>query len=135
MRFDAPAYRTVNSKGAKTVNIVTTGHETTNFTVALACMANGVKLHPMVIFKRKMMPKEKITPKVYVSVNEKGWMNEQEMGKWIEECWARRPGAIFAPKSLLIMDSIRAHLAYPFDLPSDNEDLSGFSSIASSATD
>ena len=56
------------------------------------------------------MPKENITPKVYVSVNEKGWMNEQEMGNWTEECWARKHGAFFAQKSMLIMDSMRTHL-------------------------
>ncbi len=110
MSFDAPANRTVHTKGAKTVNVVTTGHEKTHFTAVLACMANGVKVRPMVIFKRKTMPKEKITQKVYVSVNQKGWMNEEEMGKWLENCWARRPGAIFSPKSLLVMDSMRAHL-------------------------
>ncbi len=40
----------------------------------------------------------------------KAGMNEEEMGKWLENCWTRRPGAIFSAKSLLVMDSMRAHL-------------------------
>ncbi len=44
-------------------------------------MANGAKVQPMVMLKRNNMPKEKLTPNVYVSMNNKG-MNEQEM--WIQ---------------------------------------------------
>ena len=59
MNFDMPPNRTVNSKWSKTVLIKTTGHEKTRFTVVLACMADGTKLKPMVVFKRKTMPKLK----------------------------------------------------------------------------
>ena len=52
MNFDMPPNRTVNSKGSKTVLIKTTGHEKTRFTVVLACMADGTKLKPMVVFKK-----------------------------------------------------------------------------------
>ena len=36
-----------------------TGHEKTHFTTVFACMSDGTKLPPMVIFKRKTMPKDK----------------------------------------------------------------------------
>ena len=49
--FDMPCASTVNSKGEKTVLVKTTGHEKSRFTVVLACMANGVHLKPMIIFK------------------------------------------------------------------------------------
>ncbi len=83
MSFDAPANRTVDLKGSNTVNIVTNRiwKKKKNFTVVLACMANGAKVQPMVMLKRNNMPKEKLTPNVYVSMNNKG-MNEQEM--WIQ---------------------------------------------------
>ena len=49
--FDMPSARTMNAKGAKTVLVNTTGHEKSWFTVVLACLADGMKLKPMVIFK------------------------------------------------------------------------------------
>ena len=58
MWFDMPTSKTVDSVGAKTVLLKTTGHEKTRFTVVLACLADGTKLKPMVIFKRKTMPKD-----------------------------------------------------------------------------
>jgi len=58
MSFDIPATRSVAETGVKTVEVATTGHERTCFTVVLACSANGTKLKPMVIFKRVTMPRE-----------------------------------------------------------------------------
>ena len=74
--FDMPSARTVNEKGAKTVLVNTTGHEKSRFTVVLACMADGTKLKPMVIFKRKTLPKENFPPGVLVHCHPKGWMDE-----------------------------------------------------------
>ena len=67
MNFDMPPSRTVNPVGEKTVYIKTTGNEKSHFTVVLACLADGTKLpKPMIIFKRKTMPKEDIPPGVFV---------------------------------------------------------------------
>ena len=44
-------------KGVSTASIRTTGHEKSHFTVMLACTADGGKLPPYVIFKRKTLPK------------------------------------------------------------------------------
>ena len=108
--FDLPSNRTVDEVGAKTVNVRTTGHEKTHFTTVLACMADGTKLPPMVIFKRKTMPKESFPPGVVVHVHEKGWMDEGGMLLWLEKCWGRRPGGSTSPRSLLVWDQFRAHL-------------------------
>ena len=54
----------------------------THFTVLLACCAAGTKLLPMIIFKRKIFPKQKIPSGVIVHVHEKGWMNEESMKIW-----------------------------------------------------
>ncbi|KFM63799.1 Pogo transposable element with KRAB, partial [Stegodyphus mimosarum] len=42
LAFDSPANRTVDETGAKTVSVLTTGHERTSFTCVLACAANGL---------------------------------------------------------------------------------------------
>jgi hypothetical protein len=57
--FDVPGNRTVEIKGIKSVSIKTTGNEKHRFTVVLACCADGTKLPPMIIFKRKTIPKLK----------------------------------------------------------------------------
>ena len=44
-------------KGAKTIMINTSGNEKTRSTVVLACCADGTKLPPVLIFKRKTLPK------------------------------------------------------------------------------
>ncbi|KAG7176662.1 Pogo transposable element-like 6 [Homarus americanus] len=82
-----------NMVGNHTVD--TTEHEQTQFTVALSCMADGTKLNPMIIFKRKTMPKIKFPAGVFVHVNEKGWMDEQGIKLWIDHIWC---GNMLAPE-------------------------------------
>ena len=55
MCFDLPGNRTMNQKGEKNVLVKTTGHEKTNFTVVLSCLADGNKLPSMIIFKLKTL--------------------------------------------------------------------------------
>ena len=59
MSFDLPSKFTIDCLGADSVKISTTGAEKCNFTVALAITADGGKLSPFVIFKRKTLPKGK----------------------------------------------------------------------------
>ena len=111
MTFDIPGNRTVHSKGEKTVLVKTTGHEKTHFTVVLACMADGTKLRPMVIFKRKTLPKNaKFPPGVVVRAQPKGWMDEDGVMFWLENIWGRRPGALLKKRSMLVWDMFSAHL-------------------------
>ena len=111
LTFDIPLTRTVNKKGESSVNIRTTGHEKTHFTVVLACTADGKKLPPMVIFKRKTMPKDVFPPGIIIKVNVKGWMNEGVMGEWLTECFSKKVGGFFrTKKSMLVMDSMRSHI-------------------------
>nr|KAF6343017.1 hypothetical protein mPipKuh1_010743 [Pipistrellus kuhlii] len=110
MNFDMVGNKTVNPKGAKTVLIKTTGHEKSSFTVVLACTADGAKLRPIIIFKRKTMPKIKIPIGVFVHVNEKGWMDEEGVKLWLDNVWSRRPGGLRQERSLLVWDMFRAHL-------------------------
>src|SRR5688572_11207624 len=107
--FDLPNNISINDLGARTVSIRTTGHEKTNFTVVLTCMADGTKLPPIVIFKLKKIPKGNFPPGVIVRANPTGWMNENEMLYWIENVWVKR-ARLSNPQSLLVLDSFSAHI-------------------------
>ena len=110
MNFDMPPSHTVNPVSEKTVLIKTTGNEKTHFTVVLSCLANGTKLKPMIIFKRKTMPKEDVPSGVFVHVHQKGWMDEQGMLLWIEKVWERRPGHLLRKKACLVYDMFKTYL-------------------------
>ena len=109
--FDLLGNRTVNQIGAKTVMVRTMGHEKTNFTVVLSCMANGVKLKPVVIFKRKTLPKgAKFPSGVIVQAHPKGWMNNNRTKDWLLWVWNTRPGAMRAKRSMLVWHMLHAHV-------------------------
>lgn len=74
--FDMPRNTTVEEKGARSVLIRTSGAEKLRCTVMLAVTADGRKLPPYVIFKRKTLPKGNFGGQIHVRVQEKGWMNE-----------------------------------------------------------
>ena len=61
------------------IGIRTTGNKRKNFTIMLECMADETKLLPVCIFKLKKMPQEQFSNEVLIWVNEKEWVNEQEM--------------------------------------------------------
>lgn len=90
MAFDAPMTRTVANKGDKTVIITTTGHERTNFTVALACTASGRKLKLLIIFKRKTMPKESLPTGVVVLCNQKVKFDTHQISRLTSDFYNRR---------------------------------------------
>lgn len=109
LNFDMPSSRTVEQTGARTVHVRTTGAEKQRCTVMLGVTADGRKLPPYVIFKRKTLPKGKLPPGIHVRVQEKGWMTADLMVDWVKTVWGRRPGALLFP-SLLVLDSFRGHL-------------------------
>lgn len=108
--FDMPSRRTVAEKGERQVRLLTTGNEHNRFTVMLCCTADGHKLPPFIVFKRKTLPKETFPPKVIVRVNEKGFFNEETVLEWFRMVWCRRPGALLKPRSMLVLDSFRGHM-------------------------
>ena len=111
MFFDMPGNRTVDVKGASTVSIKTSGAEKQQyFTVILSCLADGTKLKPAVVFKRKTMPREKFPKDIIVFVQEKGWVDERALFRWLREVWFNRPGALLNGKSMLVWDMFCAHL-------------------------
>lgn len=111
MTFDIVSNSTVDKKGSKTVSILTTGHEKDRFTVMLACLGDGTKLPPYVVFKRKTLPKKITFPNgVIVRCQEKGWMDEAMIKDWLKTVWSK-VGGLRKTKSLLVWDSFRAHLS------------------------
>ena len=88
----------------------TTGNENNNFTVVPACLANGSKLKPIDICKRKTMPKEPIPSQIVVHVREKGWMDQVGMKLWNEKVWRRHEGGLLKKKSILVYDMFKTHL-------------------------
>ena len=69
----------IEQRDTKTVSILSTGHERSNFTIVLACLADGTKLPPVIIFKLVNVPREEFPDRVIIRANAKGWMNEDEM--------------------------------------------------------
>jgi len=108
--FDIPGKRTVDVRGSQDISIATTGSEKLNFTIVLCVLADGRKLKPMVIFKRKTIPREKFPSGIIVKANAKGWMNECLIGEWVEEVWVQRQNPGPPEKSGLILDSAKCHL-------------------------
>jgi hypothetical protein len=105
-----PRNTSIEKQGVRSVTIKTTGAEKQRCTVMLAVTADGGKLPPHVIFKRKTLPKEKFPPGIHVRVQEKGWMDQDLVKDWIDKVWDRRPGALRRQKAMLVLDSFRGHL-------------------------
>ena len=91
------------------MSIKTTGHEKDRFTVMLTCTADGGKLAPLVVFKRKTLPKETFPKGVHVRVHPKGWMDEGLVLDWLDTVWGRRDGGMLRKPSMLVLDSFRCH--------------------------
>ena len=77
MCCDFPGNRTANLKSENNILVKIIRQEKINFTVVLSCLADDSKLPPLVIFKRKTLPKTATFPSgVLVRCNEKSWMKE-----------------------------------------------------------
>ena len=107
--FDIAGNYTVEKTGTQDIKITTTGHEKCFFTVVLCVTADGGKCDPLVIIKRKTMPKEEFPKGVVVKVNPKGWINQDMVSEWLEEVWQRRKNSFFNRKSLDLRLGPRSH--------------------------
>jgi len=63
-------------------------------TLVLACCADGIKLPPLLIFKRKTLPKDVIPHGIYVHIHSKGWIDGEGMKLWLEKVWSKCPGGL-----------------------------------------
>ena len=100
-----PGNYTIDYKGAKTINMFSTGHDKSRITVMLCAMANGRKLPPLVLFKgvRKPNPSE-IPQGVVVEMSPQSWATEEIIQKWLNLVWGRS-----SQRRLLVWDAYAAH--------------------------
>ena len=75
--------------------------------LSLRAQSPGKKLKPMVIFKKKTMPKENLPNGVVVHCHKKGWMDRDRMPVWGEKVWHARPVCFFDSFSAHIDEGIR----------------------------
>ena len=104
---------TVKEKDIKSVPILTMGHDKDTFTVMLACLGDGTKLPPYVVFKQKTLLKKMTFPHgLVVRCQEKGWMNEELVEDWLNTVWSK-VGGLSHCKSMLVWDSFCMRLSKP----------------------
>ena len=73
----------------------------------LACLGDGTKLPPYIVFKRKTIPKN-----LNLRCQEKGWMDERLVQDWLRTVW-NKVGGLTRRKSLLVWDLFRTNLSRP----------------------
>ena len=109
--LDIPPNYMLEKKHVKDVLSKTTGSEKLRLTVMLAATADGRKLPPLLILKRKTSPKSEAFPKdVTVRAQEKEWMTEELMLEWLKIVWVRRPRTFLNQPSMLVLDAFKGHL-------------------------
>ena len=106
--FDIVPSKTVNQMGSKSVIVRTSGSDKRHITVMLAITASGKVLPTMIIFKGKRELKDiKAPPGCIVAVQEKAWVDERIMLRWVEECLIAYTKK---DRTLLILDAFRCHI-------------------------
>ena len=109
--LDMPPNYTLENKGVKEVLLKTIGCGKLRLTVTLAATADGRKLPPLLILKRKTLPKSEAFPKdVIVTAQEKGRMTGKQMLEWLEIVWGRRPRAFLNQPSIHVLYAFKGHL-------------------------
>jgi hypothetical protein len=71
----------------------------------LAITADGQKMPPYVVFKCKMMAKDKFPQGIIVQIHESGWMTEELVNDCMKSVWFQQPGALLQQLSMLVVDS------------------------------
>lgn len=77
----------------------------------LSRMADGRKLPPYVVVKKKTLPKREKFPKNVVHCQEKRWMDEALVLDWIKSVWSQRPRTLLGLPSMLVLDAFRCDIA------------------------
>ena len=103
---DMPSTTTIESVGAKTVPIKTTGHEKQRITVCLAVRGDGTKLPPFVVIPGAKVPKTINYKGVKVMCSKNGWMNDALTLQWVKEIY----GSFSFNKRMLVWDSFKCYI-------------------------
>ena len=108
--MDMPSDTTVDTIGARSIPIKTTGHEKSHYTVILTAKADGTKLKPYIVFKGKgtrLMASLKTIPGVVVRFSKNGWMNDSLTIDYLDSIIGR----LSFGKRLLVWDAYRCHIS------------------------
>jgi hypothetical protein len=107
--FDMPELTTIEHVGKRSVQVRMTGADKQRCIMMLTITADGHKLPPFVIFRKKL-PKDIFPLAIIVRVQERGWMTEELILEWLNVVWERRPGALLCKRSILVLDSFHGHM-------------------------
>ncbi|KAM8924010.1 LOW QUALITY PROTEIN: uncharacterized protein RCH25_008770 [Pelodytes ibericus] len=108
--FDTPSHITMDNIAEKFTSMKPTATEKARITVMLAVLADGTKLPPYVVLKRRTMPKEILPSGVIVQVQKKGCMDESLVLDWLKVVWRRHQGIQCKRRGMLVLDAFRGHL-------------------------
>ncbi len=100
----------VETKGAKDVTVLSTGHEKMRVTVCLTARSDGHKLLPYVLVKLKRpVPRiiEKFKGKLIINWAGSVWMNDTSTEDFLRK--VIKGGGLFFRKRLLVWDAFRCH--------------------------
>ena len=115
--YSFPSSRTLEKKGAKTINVRTSTTDTKRATLAATVTASGKLLTPFLIFKGKTNGRianrelQTYPDECIYACQEKAWMDESMMNKWIDLVlipWKNSRDPSITP--LLILDAYRVHM-------------------------
>lgn len=108
--FDEPSNNIIEEIGTKSVIIKTLGNEKMCITVMLAVLADGIKLPPYVILKRKTMLKDQLPTGIIVRCQNQGWMSTDLMKDCLNIVWNRRPGVLVCKRRILVLRTFKGYL-------------------------
>ncbi|NXU72638.1 POGK protein, partial [Oreotrochilus melanogaster] len=93
--FDEPSSNIIEEIGTKSVIIKTLGNEKMCITVMLAALADGIKLPPYVILKRKTMLQDQMPTGIIARCQNQGWI---------------RPGVPVCKRRMLVLGTVKGYL-------------------------
>lgn len=105
--FDMPGAKTINKKGARSVEVLTTGQDKRRFTTVCTLAADGTQLKNYIILKGlKRIPKVDLPSNIILNVNDSGTMNAALMHDYILKVIVPY---LAGKKAIVVLDSFKAH--------------------------
>lgn len=108
--FDKPTNNIIEEAGTKSVIIKTLGNEKMCSIAVLAVLADGMKLPPYVILKRKTMLKDQLPTGIIVRCQNQGWISTDLMKYWLNIVWNKRPGVLECKKRIFVLGTFKGYL-------------------------
>uniref|UniRef100_A0A915LSX9 DDE-1 domain-containing protein n=1 Tax=Meloidogyne javanica TaxID=6303 RepID=A0A915LSX9_MELJA len=107
--FDDPGGRCIDTRGAKDVTVLTTGHEKMRITVCLSARSDGKKLLPYVLVKNKrpiVRLVQQFKGKLVINWAGSVWMNDGTTEDYLRKIIG---GNVFGSRRMLVWDTFGSH--------------------------